>query len=166
MACTRWKVHCTSAGISGGIMNFIPADDYTRIINVLPILCVDVVIQNPRDEYLLVKRASEPLKDQWWVVGGRVHKGETMEQAAIRKVKEEVSLDIKNLRLIGYYEEIFRENSFNLKSGLHTISIVFSTVVDESQQVKLDYQSTDWKYSNELPAEFLYKGIHSSKNCR
>ena len=138
-------------------MNFIPADDYTRIINVLPILCVDVVIQNPRDEYLLVKRASEPLKDQWWVVGGRVHKGETMEQAAIRKVKEEVSLDIKNLRLIGYYEEIFRENSFNLKSGLHTISIVFSTVVDESQQVKLDYQSTDWKYSNELPIGFCIK---------
>ena len=132
----------------------IPANKYKHIIEVLPILCVDIVIKNEHGEYLLVKRANEPLKGHWWVIGGRVHKGETMEQAAIRKAKEEASLDVHGLGLIGYYEEIFSENPFGLNCGLHTVSIVFSTVVDKNQQVKLDYQSTDWKYSKRLPADF------------
>ena len=59
----------------------IPAEQYKEIIKVLPILCVDIVIKNNRGEYLLVKRAHEPLKGRWWVVGGRVHKGESIEQA-------------------------------------------------------------------------------------
>lgn len=44
-------------------MSLIPADEYARIIEVLPILCVDVIVQNSKGEYLLVKRANEPLKD-------------------------------------------------------------------------------------------------------
>ncbi len=135
-------------------MSFIPTDEYARIIEVLPILCVDVVVQNSRGEYLLVKRANEPLKDQWWVIGGRVQKGESMDQAAARKVKEEVSLDVEKLYLIGYYEEIFNKNSFGIKCKLHTVSVVYSTVIDVDQQIKLDSQSTDWKYSKELPPEF------------
>jgi colanic acid biosynthesis protein WcaH len=137
----------------------IPTEQYTQIIEVLPILCVDVVIMNSNGEYLLVKRANEPLEGHWWVIGGRVYKGETMEQAAIRKVKEEVGLDVRSLRLIGYYEEVFRENPFGLTSGLHTVSVVFATMVDGYQPVKLDSQSTDWKYSPELPDDFCIRSF-------
>ena len=138
----------------------IPTKQYKHIIEVLPILCVDIVIKNEHSEYLLVKRANEPLKGHWWVIGGRVHKGETMDQAAIRKAREEASLDVHGLGLIGYYEEIFSENPFGLNCGLHTVSIVFSAVVDKNQQVKLDFQSTDWKYSKQLPANFHIKSFN------
>jgi colanic acid biosynthesis protein WcaH len=138
-------------------MNFIPLPDYKNIIKSVPILCVDVIAQNSVGEYLLLKRANEPLKNIWWVIGGRVHKGELMIQAAIRKVKEETSLNIKNLNLMGYYEEIFDKNSFNINSKLHTVSIVYSTVINSDQKIKLDSQSTDWKYSKELPPGFDVK---------
>jgi len=58
-------------------MNFIKTETYNQIIEVLPILCVDVIIQNKDGEYLLIKRANEPKVGCWWVIGGRVHKGET-----------------------------------------------------------------------------------------
>ena len=145
-------------------MSFIPANDYAQITKVLPILCVDVVVQNSMGEYLLVKRANEPLKDQWWVVGGRVLKGETLEQAAIRKVKEEVGLKVDFVEPIGYYEDTIETNPFGLSIPLHSVSVVFSTVVDGSQQVKLDSQSSNWTYSLEIPKGFSIKPF-THYNC-
>jgi colanic acid biosynthesis protein WcaH len=142
----------------------IPKNQYKKIIEVLPILCVDIIIKNDKNEFLLVKRANEPLKGQWWVVGGRVLKGETMEQAAIRKAKEEVSLELKSLELIGYYEEVYGENPFGVQNGLHTVSIVFLAVVDSYQQVKLDSQSSEWKYSKYLPNNFSFKTFNGKNS--
>ena len=132
----------------------IPLEQYKQILDVLPILCVDVIINNFQGEYLLVKRKSEPLKDQWWVIGGRVHKGETMEQAVIRKVKTEVGITLQNLRAVGFYEGMFTDGPFDLQSELHTVSVVFAGEVDEKQVIKLDGQSVDWGYSKNLPGNF------------
>jgi colanic acid biosynthesis protein WcaH len=124
--------------------------------------CVDIIIKNGQGEYLLIKRANEPLKDQWWVIGGRVLKGESLEDAAKRKVQEEVGLEINNLKSIGYYEDAFETNPFGLTTPLHAISIVFSTIIADKQRVTLDSQSSDWKYSNELPAKFFIKPFHGN----
>jgi len=132
----------------------IPKEQYTQIIEVLPILCVDIIIQNSQGEFLLIKRANEPLKDQWWVIGGRVLKGETLEKAAIRKVEEEVGLKITDVKLVGYYEDADETNPFGLYTPLHSVSVVFLAVIDNHQNIKLDNQSSDWKYSKELPERF------------
>lgn len=140
-------------------MSFIPDSKYVQIMEVLPILCVDVLLYNSKGECLLVKRANEPLKGQWWVIGGRVLKGETLKQAAIRKVKEEAGLIINSVKPIGYYEEISHTNHFGSLTPLHSVSVVFSAVVDDSQQIKLDSQSSDWKYSPEMPKGFSIKSF-------
>ena len=138
-------------------MNLIPAEQYTQIIEVLPILCVDVIVQNSRGEYLLIKRANEPRKDQWWVIGGRVLKGETLEEAALRKVSEETALQVETMQPIGYYEAVAQANPFGLPSQYHAISVVFLTVVNDFKPVSLDSQSVEWKAANELPFDFRIK---------
>jgi colanic acid biosynthesis protein WcaH len=135
----------------------IPTDQYQGIIEVLPILCVDVIITNTRGEYLLLKRANEPRKGQWWVIGGRLLKGETLEEAVVRKVREETSLQVEAAHPIGYYEAVSQENPFGLAPRLHAVSVVFSTLVDDGQPVRLDDQSLDWKFSKDLPADFCIK---------
>jgi colanic acid biosynthesis protein WcaH len=137
----------------------IPTQQYQQIIEVLPILCVDVVIKNSQDEYLLIKRDNEPRKGEWWVIGGRLLKGETLEQAVVRKVWEETGLNVEAVQPIGYYEAVSQENPFGQVSRLHAVSVVFSTVIDGNQQIKLDDQSTDWKYAKELPANFQIKSF-------
>lgn len=132
----------------------IPAEQYKQILDVLPILCVDVVITNSCGEYLLVKRRGEPLKGQWWVIGGRVLKGETVEQAAVRKVETEVGLTLRNFRAVGYYQEVFQNGPFEIQSGLHTVSVVFAGEADAQQAITLDGQSADWTYAQALPAAF------------
>jgi len=135
----------------------IPTEQYKQIMGVMPILCVDAVIKNNNGEYLLVKRKNKPLKGEWWVIGGRVYKGETLVKSIIRKVKQELALNVKKLLPIGYYEEFFKENDFNLESGVHMVSVVFSTTIDDDQEINLDCQSLDWKLSKELPTKFKIK---------
>jgi colanic acid biosynthesis protein WcaH len=140
-------------------MRVIPANEYAQIIEVLPILCVDVIVQNSMGEYLLVRRANQPLKGQWWVVGGRVLKGETLEQAALRKVREETALEVKFVQPIGYYEDTDESNPFGRATALHSVSVVFAGVAADDQQVRLDDQSMEWKYAKELPADFRIRSF-------
>ena len=51
---------------------FIEEDLYKQICAQMPIPCVDIVLQNKDEHFLLLKRANEPLKSQFWVPGGRV----------------------------------------------------------------------------------------------
>ena len=141
----------------------IQVENYKQIIEVLPILCVDVVVKNSLGEYLLVKRANEPLKGTWWVVGGRVLKGEALEKAAIRKVREETSLVIGAPNPIGYYEDTDGTNPLGLESVQHSVSVVFSAMIDDHQKIKLDNQSSDWKFSKALPPLFCVKQFNSQR---
>ena len=68
-------------------MSFIQENLYKKIIKNVPILCVDLIIKY-HDQYLLVQRKESPLKGEWWVPGGRVQIGETLEAAAKRKLTE------------------------------------------------------------------------------
>ena len=69
--------------------HWIPASTYRAFLERMPIACVDIAIVH-RGAVLLVKREDAPAKGQWWVPGGRVHKGETMRETAGRKALEEV----------------------------------------------------------------------------
>lgn len=132
----------------------IPAEQYKQIVEAIPILCVDLLVKNLNGEYLLVERTNEPLKGRYWVIGGRVHKGETIRQAATRKAKEELGLRVQDMEFVGFHEYMFRENPFGLESGVHTVSIVFLTTVDGRQRIELDSQAASWKYSKELPEDY------------
>lgn len=130
---------------------------YKQILEVMPLLCVDIVIRNARGEYLLVKRDNEPLKGSWWVVGGRVHKYETLTQAVRRKVKQETSLAVTKMRPIGYYEDTFNKNSIKLDTKLHALSVVFEVPISNNVKIQLDSQSSGWKFAKKLPARFRVK---------
>lgn len=142
----------------------IPAEQYKRILELMPILCVDVVIRNARGEYLLVKRANAPLKGRWWVIGGRVHKNETLEQAVIRKVKQETALAVRKMQPIGYYEDAFKDNSIKLATPFHAVSVVFAVAVGNDVKIRLDKQSTAWKFAKKLPADFRVRRFVTKKH--
>lgn len=137
-------------------MRLIPTETYKLIVDIMPILCVDIIISNDKGEYLLIKRANQPLKGQWWVPGGRVLKGEVLEDAVKRKVKEELGIHIKVLGPAGYYEEQYKRNHFNVASGLHALSIIFHAE-PVNLNIKLDKQSTSWGFFKKLPKRLQIK---------
>ena len=131
---------------------------YREIISVLPIICVDVVIRNKSGKVLLARRKNEPIKGHWWVVGGRILSGESAHQAGIRKTLEETGLKINELRFLGFYEDVYDKNAFDIPKPYHTLSLAFETQLSSEQSeetIRLDSQHSDWGWFDKLPERFI-----------
>ncbi len=64
---------------------------------------VAVVVMCCEGKLLLGRRNINPGKGKWSFVSGYVNRGEAVEDAAIREVKEETNLDVELEKLIGVY---------------------------------------------------------------
>lgn len=81
-----------------------------------PFPTVDIIIEL-NECIVLIQRKNPPLG--WALPGGFVDYGEKLEQAAIREAREETSLEISNLQLLGCYSDPQRD------TRMHTVSTVF-----------------------------------------
>lgn len=106
-------------------MKKIPKNTYKKIMENIPILCVDIILKKGK-KILLVKRKNKPLKDVWWIPGGRVFKNETLIDAVKRKCMEELNINVEKIKEIGTYEYIGQDPFFEtIKTGVHTVSVVY-----------------------------------------
>ncbi|MCH8310057.1 MAG: NUDIX domain-containing protein [Chloroflexi bacterium] len=62
-----------------------------------------VVLVSQRDDLLFVRRAIEPMLGRWSFPSGYVDRGEVVEHAAVREVREETNLDVELTGLVGVY---------------------------------------------------------------
>ena len=88
--------------------DFIPVRLFNRIMRILPIVSVEALIVMDSG-LLFLKRKIEPVKGEWWLPGGRVHRGESLDCALHREVKEETGLELGHRRLINVYSRVFPE---------------------------------------------------------
>lgn len=116
----------------------------------MPIVCVDCLVVNERGEFLLVKRKNEPLMGEYWVPGGRVHKGEHLVDAVHRKMREEIGVDVDILGNVGFFEGFYEKTKENAQGGVHSISFVY-LVKPKSCVIRLDIQSSAWGWFKEIP---------------
>ena len=65
-----------------------------------PLPVASVILENRDREVLLVKRAREPFKDMWCLPIGFAETGESIEDAALRELKEETGITGKIIQLI------------------------------------------------------------------
>lgn len=124
----------------------IPEQTYKEILRVMPVCCVDLVITY-NDKYLLLKRAKEPAKGQWWLPGGRIRKNEKIRNAALRKAREETGLDCEFVSEMGVNEGIFEAGPFGF--GVHTVGIV-CLLKAKTDKVKLDSNHTTFKWDDKI----------------
>ena len=59
---------------------------------------------------LLSKRAIEPLKGIYDIIGGFLEENEYPDKGIIREVKEETGLDVKIEKILGIYRDTYGEN--------------------------------------------------------
>ncbi len=127
---------------------YIPEKEYKNILRSVPIACVDLLIIH-NNKCLLLKRENEPAKGQFWFPGGRIHKMETIEAAAIRKAKEETNLDCYFVKIISVEETIFEKNEF-METVIHTINICCHLVSENVEPIQFDRYHSEYRWVNKL----------------
>jgi ADP-ribose pyrophosphatase YjhB (NUDIX family) len=131
-----------------------PVCDITIYSNVVGAAAVCIIQEG---KVLLSRRAIEPFKGGYDLIGGFTVPGETPEEAAIREANEETGLEIKITSLLGVYSDQYGEGSYTL--GVHCIG----EIVGGEQRAGDDAASLEWVSIGELPDETLTTGF---KNVR
>lgn len=117
---------------------WIETDLYNTIIDLVPIVCVDVAIVR-QGKVLLIKRNDKPAKNEWWLPGGRLYKGEDLRTCARRKALEEVSLSCEVGQMIHYASTDF--------GSVHSVNFCYQ-LISQSGNVILDSHSSAYKWIN------------------
>jgi colanic acid biosynthesis protein WcaH len=131
----------------------LPLAEYKKILSSVPIVCIDCLVVNDKGEFLLVKRKNQPLKDEYWVPGGRLHKNERLADAVHRKMREELGVEVEIIRNVGFFEEFYDRTAEEASGGVHCISVVY-LVRPLSYDIKLDNQSAGWAWFKDAPSRF------------
>lgn len=137
---------------------FIPEIEYKLILQKIPILCVDLLIISEK-KCLLLKRDNEPVKGQYWFPGGRVNKLESIENASIRKAKEETNLECDFIKILTIEETVFKKNE-NMLTDIHTVNICCLMTPIDISLLKIDKFHNNYKWVDK-PDVNLHKSVNN-----
>src|SRR5713101_7875049 len=74
-----------------------------------------VVIERGRAR--LIRRGREPVLGEWWIPGGTLVLGETLEEGVARELLEETGLTVRVIELIEVFDRIYVESTAGAKTG-------------------------------------------------
>jgi len=125
--------------------DFIPSSLYNQIMKLMPIVSVEAMIVIDKC-LLFLRRKNRPVLGEWWFPGGRIRKGESLDEALYREVKEETGLEINSYKLINVYSRVFPER--------HDITIVYLCKSKESK-ITLNNEHSEYGLFRDIPV-----GLH------
>jgi len=134
----------------------LPVETFRTIIQFAPLISIDLLLSTPDDRYLMGLRNNEPAKGTWFVPGGRIRKGETLERAFSRILHQETGLDMpmSDGQFYGVFEHIYSTNTFDAEGfGTHYIVLAYKIKIPDASAIRFDNQHSQvtWK----TPAEIL-----------
>ena len=133
-------------------MTFIPEPEYKDLIKKMPIFCGDFLIFAEK-KYLLIKRKVQPVKDVYWVIGGRLRHNETMAQLAERVMMQEIGQSFSDFKIIGFSNYFFPVVPD--ARATHTPTLLHIVPVEKMFEPKIDNKHTDYIWTDKLPEELL-----------
>lgn len=120
----------------------LPMELYKNVVECMPIVCVDIICQRKSDhKMLLFYRRDKPAAHIFWWPGGRMFRGETFFDAAIRKIREETGNKdaiVNPVGVVNVWNTFFPDSSWDEhrseeRRGTQTVNIVVSCMLDDSQ---------------------------------
>ena len=134
----------------------IPDEIYEMVLRSMPIACVDLIVCNSASEILLVRRTNEPARGEWWFPGGRIHFGETREDAVRRQLMKECGLQGVDVEELWTLDVILPLDSSDRVS--HGITTIYAVTAQAPADVTLDDQASEFEWRQ--VADWREKSLH------
>jgi colanic acid biosynthesis protein WcaH len=122
--------------------------DNTRLLEVVdatPLVSIDLIVCNTRQEVLLGKRCNRPARGFWFVPGGRIRKNERIAAALARIARVETGWvpPPAEVHFRGVYEHLYDDNFLDIPGiGTHYVVLAYTfTVADGIRLVHDDQHS-------------------------
>jgi ADP-ribose pyrophosphatase YjhB (NUDIX family) len=121
------------------------------------------------DKALLVRRATEPLKDEWSVPGGILELGEKLRVGAAREALEETGLTVEVGEVLDVFDSIFPDADGRTQYHFVLIDFLCRPIAGEAKAGS-DVSEVRWVKEDELAAlklrepiaEVVRKGLASA----
>ena len=126
-------------------------------------LTADVIIEYEDRSIVLVKRGNDPFKGEWALPGGMLDGNETIEETAMREVKEETGLDVKLIEMLGIYSKPDRDPRGRYVS-VTFIAVPIGGILQASSDAADILRTADFKDiklafdHNQMIADYLKEG--------
>ncbi len=137
-------------------MNDIKADKFLRIVELTPLVSIDLIIRNDAEQVLLGYRSNSPAKGRWFVPGGIVKKNESLELAFNRISKKEIGLNLNRdaSTFLGVFEHLYPDNFLERDNiDTHYVVLAHEIRVADSVRILRDDQHSEliwWSVSDLL----------------
>jgi 8-oxo-dGTP diphosphatase len=128
----------------------------------LTVDCVVFGFDGGELKILLIQRGIEPFKGEWALPGGFVDPGETLDEAALRELKEETGLENVFLEQLYTFGAVMRDPRERV------VSVAYVALVqpdDHTTQAQTDADDARWFHTSDIPelafdhSEILTMGI-------
>jgi colanic acid biosynthesis protein WcaH len=140
---------------------WLPDETFKSVIQHTPLISIDLIVRNEKGEVLLGKRVNAPAKGNWFVPGGRVRKNETLDDAFVRLVREELGIESgitrADARFLGVFEHFYDDCVFGDDISTHYIVLAFYFKLKGKILINSQHESYEWLSKNSK------KSIH--ENC-
>lgn len=134
---------------------FLSKQRFSQVIESTPLVSIDLVIEDESGQVLLGERLNRPAQGFWFVPGGRILKGEKLEDAFARLTQEELGREfaLSQATLLGPYTHLYDDNVFGNEFTTHYVAIAYKLVIIRSElNLPMDVQHARYRWydKNEL----------------
>ncbi|MBI5153317.1 MAG: NUDIX domain-containing protein [Parcubacteria group bacterium] len=129
---------------------FLKKERYKKVYDVAPVFCVDLLAVC-NGEFLLGMRTNEPEKGKWFLPGGRILKMESLENAVMRKAKEELGIRVtkKDFEFLTLQTVISHKAPFG-DGPFHAVIGVYKLTIKRKDTIRADAQHSELQWFSKV----------------
>lgn len=126
----------------------LPAVDWLEVVARAPLVSIDLIVRDAQQRVLVGLRRNEPAAGFWFVPGGVIRKGETLDAAFARITHAELGRSYArcDATLLGLYEHHYRENFMRVPGiGTHYVVLAHGLQINDVLELPAD-QHDGWRW--------------------
>ena len=106
---------------------WLDRETFKFIVAHTPLIAIDLIVENEKGSFLLGKRRYPPAAKHFFVPGGRILKGESIEKAFGRITVQELGtkIPLDSARFLGVFEHFYDESLFGKEISTHYVVLAY-----------------------------------------